>query len=167
MSKDRRQRSVKRGRICTRPNLYIYHHFAMSSPKAKPSPTMTRNPRYLRLSYLSFFVIQTFDCFLFTSLSPFLFTDRSILNGPTQFFIRANAATLFPLVLLIFMLKKHHVSTEVGRTVASVFVLFHALVLGLVSWHAYFGPWVLGQYIASFAFHGAWMASGIVALAGY
>jgi hypothetical protein len=65
------------------------------------------------------------------------------------------------------MLREHHVSTEVGRTVASVFVLFHALVLVLVSWHAAFGPWVLGQYLASFAFHGAWMASGIVALAGY
>jgi hypothetical protein len=128
---------------------------------------MAHNPRYLRLSYLSFFIIQTFDCFLFATLSPFLFTDRSILSGPAQFFIRANATTLFPLVLLIFMLRDHHVSTEVGRTVATVFVLFHALVMVLVAWHACFGPWVLGQYIASFTFHGAWMTSGIVALAGY
>jgi hypothetical protein len=139
----------------------------MTSPTSKSTPIVTPNPLYLRLSYISFFVIQTFDCFLFTRLSPMLFTDPSILTGPTQFFIRSNAVTLFPLVLLVFLLRDYHVSTDVGRKVAWVFVLFHTLAVVLVSWHAYFGPWVLGQYILSFAFHGAWLLSGIAALSGY
>ena len=135
----------------------------MSSAKQLP----LKNPRHLQLAYLSYFVVQSLDSFLFITLHPQLFKDRSILSGPTQFFIRSNAVTLFPFILLVFLLRKHHVSSDIGRKVAKVFTLFHTLALGLIFWARVHGPWHLEPFWASVGFHGAWCASGAAALMGY
>ena len=135
----------------------------MSPPKS--SSETNRNPGYLRLAYLSFFLVQSFDCLLFVTLSPQLFTDPSSLTGPTQFFIRANAATLFPFVLLVFLFRKYHISSEPGRRVAWAFTLFHGLVLALLSWTKITGQWHLEPFWLSVAFHATWFACGCAALA--
>jgi hypothetical protein len=134
---------------------------------AAQSSELQWNPAHLRLAYITFFLVQTFDCFLFTSLSPQLFTDRSILTGPTIFFIRSNAVTLFPFVLLVFMLRGHHISTAVGQRVAWAYTLFHGLALVFVGWTKISGSWHFEQFWASVGFHGAWFASGVAALLGY
>ena len=139
----------------------------MTSPSALPDPVELSNPRHLRLAYISFFLVQTFDCILFVTLSPQLFTDSSILTGPTQFWIRANATTLFPFVWLVFLLRQHHVSSHVGQRVVWIFVLFHALVLSFQSWTRLSGRWHLEPFWAVIAFHGAWFASGIAAIPGF
>ena len=130
------------------------------------SNDLKSNPRYLQLAYFSFFALQFFDCFMLATMSPLLF-PASIFSGPTQFFIRANATNLFPLTLLIFLLRKHHISTSVGRRVLWVFTLFHGLVFLLVMWFWLYGPWVLDLYWASLSVHGVWFVCGVAALAGY
>jgi hypothetical protein len=125
------------------------------------------NPLHLQLSYLSFFFVQTFDCLLFLSLTHQLFPDRTILTPPTQFFIFANATTLFPFVLLVFLLRDHHVSSDVGKRVALAFTLFHGLVLVLQGYQGLGGGWCFDQFWASVGFHGVWFVSGAAALAGY
>ena len=139
----------------------------MSSPSTLSNPMERSNPRHLRLAYISSFLVQTFDCFLFIILSPQLFTDQSILTGPTQFWIRANATTLFPFVSLIFLLRHHHVSSDVGRRVVWMFTLFHGLVLLLQAWILLSGRWHMDLFWASVAFHGTWFASGMAAIMGY
>ena len=133
-----------------------------------PSDAKLRsNPGHLRIAYVSFFLVQSFDCFLFTSLSHRLFTDRAILTAPTHFFIRANAITLFPFILLVFLLRDQHVSTPIGKRVAMTFTLFHGLALVLITAYKVYGSWALEPFWAGFAFHGAWFASGTAALLGY
>ena len=135
----------------------------MSSVK-EPSP---QNPRHLRIAYISFFVVQSLDCFLFITLHPQLFKDQSVLSDPTQFFIRANAITLFPFILLVFSLRGHHVSSSIGRRVVIAFTLFHALGLFLLFWARIHGSWHLDPFWAAVGCHTAWFASGAAALMGY
>lgn len=124
------------------------------------------NPLHLQFSYYSFFLVQSFDCLLFLSLTHHLFPDRTILSPPTRFFIFANATTLFPFVLLVFLLRGHHVSSKVGSEVACAFTLFHGLVLLLLGWQGWTGAWCFDQFWLSVGFHGFWFGSGVVALAG-
>ena len=125
------------------------------------------NPRHLRLAYLSFFLIESFDCFLYLTLSSQLFTESSILTPPTVFFIRTNATTLFPFILLIFLLRNQHVSGSVGRQVARVFCLFHGVVLILIVVVRMTGSWGLEPFWVGVALHVVWLASGVAALAGF
>jgi hypothetical protein len=127
------------------------------------------NPRHLRYAYLSFLLIQTFDCYLFTSLSTLIFPDRTILTGPTQFFIRANAVSLFPYIVLIFLLRDVPVSTPIGRAVALSFTLLHGLALVFNSWHGGYGPWSFdpAAFWSAVFVHGMWFASGTAALMGH
>ena len=89
------------------------------------------------------------------------------MTGPTHFFIRANAVTLFPLVLLVFLLGDHHVESPVGKRVAWVFTLFHGLALLLIIWYRLNEPWHLEPFWGGVAFHGGWFLSGAAALMGY
>jgi len=136
------------------------------SPSSVESKS-AKNPTHLLIAYWTFFLVQTFDCFLFLTLSPHLFKISSVLTGPTRFFIRSNALTLFPFVLLVFSLRRHHVSTEVGKTVLRSFVMFHAGVLAFVGWCVFSGWWYLDPVMGVVGFHGSWLASGLVAMVGY
>ena len=144
----------------------LFHHRGTATIDSQDYKDM-RNPRYLHIAYISFFFVQSFDCLLFITLSRHLFKDRSILTGPTQFWIQANAVVLFPLALLVFLLRHEHITSSVGRRVAWAFTLFHALSLGLVAWHWIFGLWILDHTWAVVGFHGTWFASGAAALAGF
>jgi len=125
------------------------------------------NPLHLQLSYISFFFVHTFDCVLFLSLTHNLFPERTILTPATQFFIFANATTLFPFVLLVFLLRRHPVSSDVGNKVAWTFTLFHGGVLVLQGYQGLSGGWCFDQFWLSVGFHGVWFGSGATALAGY
>jgi hypothetical protein len=138
-------------------------HQATMSPASDLPPS---NPGYLKLAYISFFLVQSLDTFLFLTLSPQLFKTASILTGPTQFFIRSNAVTLFPFCLLVFRLRKHPITTPVGRIVAQSFVLFHGAVLVFVGWCVVSGRWYLEPLYGVLGFHGFWFVSGSAALAG-
>jgi hypothetical protein len=150
-------------------NLTPRSRVVSASMATSSSPSISiRNPRHLQLAYLSFFLVQSFDCFLFLMLSPQLFKDASVLTPATRFFIRANATTLFPFILLIFLLRKHHVSSAVGQTVAHAFCLFHGIVLVFITWtRAAEDEWSLEPSWAGIGFHGVWFASGVAALAGF
>ena len=138
-------------------------HQATMSPASDLPPS---NPGYLKLAYISFFLVQSLDTFLFLTLSPQLFKTASILTGPTQFFIRSNAVTLFPFCLLVFRLRNHPISTPVGRIVAQSFVLFHGAVLVFVGWCVVSGRWYLEPLYGVLGFHGFWFVCGSAALAG-
>src|SRR5271169_5049127 len=103
------------------------------------------NPVHLQISYLSSFLVQIFTCLAFLFLTHNLVPEPTILTPATQFFIFSNANTLFPFVLLVFALRDHHVSSDVGNKVALAFTLFHGGVLVLQGYQGLSGGWCLDQ----------------------
>lgn len=98
-------------------------------------------PLPIRLLYTSALIIQGFDTFAFTTISPLLFPNRSDFTHPaTRFFLRQNATVLLPFVLNTFLLRDHHIRhTQVGRVVGGTFALFHALAVAMYSWSRWVG----------------------------
>jgi hypothetical protein len=138
----------------------------MASNNMSTAATQALNPRYLRFAYISFFSVQSLDCILFLTLSPQLFPP-SVLSPSTRFFISADATTLFPLVLLVYLLRDQHISSPVGKRVALAFCVFHTMVLGLVFWARLYNEYWLEPFWAAVAFHAAWLACGLAALVSY
>jgi len=122
------------------------------------------NPDYLRYAYLSFVLTQVLQFFLLITLAQPVFPDRSILTGPTQFWIRAHTTSTLPFALLVFLLRDQPVSTPVGKKVALAFTLLHAFALLLVIWYRAYETWWMEPFWVSVVTHSLWFASGAAAL---
>jgi hypothetical protein len=167
-SKDQRHRSVNSEKgISTRPNLYIYQHFRNVNSQSKtisnngPQSSISASIIPLLLHHSNFRLLPLCNVVpypLHRSFHPqransILYPRKcndSLSTRPVDIYVKGSSCF------------------DGGRTNCCVGVCIVSCTgNGFGFWHACFGPWVLGQYIASFTFHGAWMTSGIVALAGY
>lgn len=97
----------------------------MSSSSTLSRPVECSNPRHPRLAYISFFLVQTFDCFLFITLSsPPPAFDRSINTHWSH-----SIFGFEPMLQLCSCLSTLVRCNAIGKRVAWTFTLFHRLFI--------------------------------------